>query len=774
MIIELSSLCLSLLQVQQPEPAIDIERGDVSLSADTISSEAIDGGVRYTLDNFTLTSDLSLLSAQQATVEVLNTNGKNIPNVSWGAALLKGLGFDSDSNSLKLVEISGNLILKEPRFEITADKLSLRPLESISEFLNVRATFSGDTIGPNGWPILIVADRLLELPGGVLEFYQCAFSTCLTDPQHYSTSFELLRATKLDSGQMSWHPEGAWFNLYGYPIIPLPSPDFVDGEDIFGLKGFGLGTSRIAGTTITPKFGGRTAFDELRSIEWSVSPGYSDLRGLPLSFDTTYVEDGFFSSLRGFYLDDNLAKDFHPLGRTITRDNSQRYLIDWHNRWQLSKQWDLYADLALTSDHLVYPEFFRREWLTHDDAESTIELFNRADDYYFSATITLPGLGSGYTPLEGFGSPPGPQGQYLSYRPYSEFLSYATAGKEWRPPWLNTSWGMGAGYMTLRDYSIDSATATDYLASLDASRARVSSWVNASANFNLDGFNLAPSLTMRASSWRDNDPVALSDRQLYLESSVSSSAIFIQRYDDGWTHKAVPSVSLRTQHALVAPDNIPDNFDSNDALQEGRLAELSLRQFFYAPNSDSPWLDMQFLQPYYLPASTSLGSSLMPFSTTNSGRGLGPTEMRIRWAPSAYGNAFKGMSALMNIRYDFELDRADEVVAQISMRPRSNYFYGFNYLETNGTPQDFALGSAYAGMRVSEEWSASIRKSRNFSGDAGFYSKWEVTHYGHDFNFELGYTLVESTGVDGIYFSVSPRFANDKFDSFDYDLRDLY
>ena len=46
MIVELSSLCLSLLQVQQLEPTIDIERGEVNLSADAISSEAIDGGMR--------------------------------------------------------------------------------------------------------------------------------------------------------------------------------------------------------------------------------------------------------------------------------------------------------------------------------------------------------------------------------------------------------------------------------------------------------------------------------------------------------------------------------------------------------------------------------------------------------------------------------------------------------------------------------------------------------------------------------------------------------
>ena len=772
MIIQLSALCLALLQVQQPIPAIDVVRGEVSLAADAISSEDIDGGVRYTLDNFELTSDMSLLSAQRATVEVLTANGHSNSSVGWGAALLQGLGFDGADSSMRLVEISGNIVLKDSRFEITADKLSLHPSESVSEFINVRATFPGNTVGPNGWPVIIVADKLLEFPGGVLEFHQCTFSTCLAEPQHYSTSFELLRATKLEDGQMMWQSEGAWFNLYGYPIIPMPAPDFIDGEDFFGLKSITFGSSRITGNAITPKFGGSTTFDDLRSIEWSVSPGYSDLRGLPLSFETNYMEEGFFSSLKGFYLADR-AEDFHRLGDAIERNNDQRYLIDWHNHWLLNKQWSLNAHLSLTSDHLVYPEFFRSDWLNNDDAETHIELFNRADDYYFEAAVTLPSLGAGYTPLEGFGDAPGPQGQYLSYQPYSEFLSYATAGEGWRPRWLNTSWGMGAGRMALRDYSVDSATATDYLVNPDASRTRFSAWASASANFNIGGFNLTPSLAMRASTWRDTAPLPLNDRQLYLESSVSSSAIFIQRYDDGWRHKAIPSISVRAQHALVAPENIPDNFDGNDSLQEGRLAELSLRQFFYAPHSDNPWLDMQFLQPYYLTASASLGSSLMPFRATSIGRGLGPTEMRMKWTPSAYGNALKGMSALMNIRYDFEIDRADEVVGQVSMNPESNYFYGLNYLETNGTPQDFALGSAYAGFRVSEEWAALIRKSRNFSGDAGFFSTWEVTRYGHDFNFELGYTRVESTGADGFYFSISPRFVHDKFDSFDYSLRDL-
>ena len=771
MILELSTLCLLLLQIQQPDPNIEVEESGLSLGADSISSTDIENGIRYELENFQLSTENLQLSAQSAVVEICSAaDGAADCDVAWGAALLRGLGFDSDNNSLQLVEISNEVMFKDPRFQISADKLILRPNESIGEFIEVRATFADNTIGPNGWPILITADKLLEMPGGVLEFHHCTFSTCLNEPQHYSTSFELLRATKLGDGRMSWQSQGAWLNIYGLPLLPLPSPDFIDGEDFLGLKSINFGSSRITGNVITPKFGGKTEFNDQRNIDWSISPGFSDLRGLPLTFDTTYIDKDYFSSLKGFFLSDR-SSDFHRLGNSIARENDQRYLVNWHNHWQLDKRWALNADLALMSDHLVYPEFFHNDWVNNDDAESSIELFNRADNHFFSAAFTFPNLGAGYTPLAGFAAAPGAQGQYLSYQPRAKYTSHAILGEGWRPSWLNTSWGMEAGRMTLQDYGIDSASSIGYLSNPSASRSRFSSWADARANFSIGGINLAPAVTIRASTWRDSSPVVLNDQQLFVESSLSSNAILIQRYDDGWTHKVIPSISLRSQHAFVAADNTPRDFDGNDVLQEGRLVELSMRQFFYAPNADSPWLDMQLLQPYYLTPSTALGSSLMPFRTTNVDSGLGPSEMRMKWTPSAYGGALKGISVLMNLRYDFEADRVDEVLGQISMRPDSNYFYGVNYLETNGTAQDFALGSAYAGLRISEEWASSIRKSRNFSGDAGFFSTWEVTHYGHDFSFEVGYTRVESTGADGFYFSISPRFVHDKFNSFDYNLR---
>ncbi|HIA38029.1 MAG TPA: hypothetical protein EYN86_00680, partial [Planctomycetes bacterium] len=165
MILELSTLCLLLLQIQQPDPNIEVEESGLSLGADSISSTDIENGIRYELENFQLSTENLQLSAQSAVVEICSAaDGAADCNVAWGAALLRGLGFDSDNNSLQLVEISNEVMFKDPRFQISADKLILRPNESISEFIEVRATFADNTIGPNGWPILITADKLLEMP----------------------------------------------------------------------------------------------------------------------------------------------------------------------------------------------------------------------------------------------------------------------------------------------------------------------------------------------------------------------------------------------------------------------------------------------------------------------------------------------------------------------------------------------------------------------------------------------------------------------------------
>ncbi|MBC8369902.1 MAG: hypothetical protein H8E25_07875 [Planctomycetes bacterium] len=772
MIGQLSLLCLFIAQSQPAAVESDTARAKVNLSADSISSQEIEGGLSYTLLNFVLTSELLTLSAQSATVEVLHSAGTPQLATGWGANLLQGLGFNSDSSSLQRVDIKGNVYLRDQRFTVTADRLLLQPANSTSEFINARATFSSNTVGPNGWPVLITAKKLLELPNSVLEFHQCHFSTCLDDPQHYSTSFNLLRATKLESGKMFWQPESAWLNVFGIPILPLPSPDFSDGEDFFGLKGVNFGSSRTTGNAITPKFGARTTIDEQHFVNWSVSPGYSDLRGLPLNAEADYLFGNYSGSLKAFYLNDNF-RDFHRLGQTIARPNNQRHLIDWHNKWRFKNQWSLHADLALMSDHLVAPEFFRRDWLLNDNAESAIELFRHGANDYFAVQFSVPNLGAGYTPLSGFDVAPNPQGQYLSYQPQAEYLSYATSGIDWRPAWLSTSWGMDAGRMMLRDYEIISATSADYINSPNAERTRLSAWAEADANFQLGGVHLVPAVAMRGAAWRDTLPVTTNDQQLYVETSLESNAIFVQKYLDGWSHKIIPSIGWRAQHAVASPDGVRALFDGSQALNEGSLIELGLRQFFYAPGAEQPWFDLQLLQPYYLSESTALGSSLMPFRTIPINGGLGPSELRMKWTPSTFGNAMKGLSVLLNARYDFELNRADEIVSQISMRPNSNYFYGLNYLEVNGTDQDFALGSAYAGLRASEQWAASVRKSRNFSGDAGFFSTWEVTHYAHDFSVEVGYTRVESTGADGFYFSITPRFVHDTFDRFDYSLRDL-
>ncbi|MDP6963119.1 MAG: hypothetical protein QGF46_03030, partial [Planctomycetota bacterium] len=252
--------CLSLLQSQQDE---------VTLTAATISSSDTEFGQSYELTQFELVSPIVSLRANRAVIELANSENSVTPPVSWANELVRGIGLSNTDFSIKSVSIEGNVLFSDSRLSISADLLSFSPATGTSEFKNLSATFESNTVGPNGWPVIINAERMLESPGQIIEFFECDFSTCLEETQHYSTSFSYLRATKRDDDKMFWQPQGAWLNIFGVPVLPLPAPDFVDGDDFFGLKGINFGSSRITGNQIVPQFGGRKIFDNGDEFNWN-------------------------------------------------------------------------------------------------------------------------------------------------------------------------------------------------------------------------------------------------------------------------------------------------------------------------------------------------------------------------------------------------------------------------------------------------------------------------------------------------------------------------
>ena len=90
---------------------------------------------------------------------------------------------------------------------------------------------------------------------------------------------------------------------------------------------------------------------------------------------------------------------------------------------------------------------------------------------------------------------------------------------------------------------------------------------------------------------------------------------------------------------------------------------------------------------------------------------------------------------------------------------------GLEFYGTEGTPDDFAYATLFAGWRFSESWAIGLRQSENFSGNAGVNTGYALQYYGHDFLFEFGYSRRQVSGDSGVYFNVTPRFFFDPYGS---------
>ena len=121
MITQLYLLCFGALSAQQNEPAINVVQDGFVLTAESIVSEDIDGGLRYELQNFDFSGDSLSLKASLAVIDVLNSGAPLPENSGWAAELFKSLGLDSEKFSLTSVEISGNVVFQDSRFTVTAD-----------------------------------------------------------------------------------------------------------------------------------------------------------------------------------------------------------------------------------------------------------------------------------------------------------------------------------------------------------------------------------------------------------------------------------------------------------------------------------------------------------------------------------------------------------------------------------------------------------------------------------------------------------------------------
>ncbi len=791
----LPALCLALLSAQEPAAPPAGDPVPTQMHTRSIDSKEEGDTMVYRIEELHLQSPGLEVRADRVTIwfdaasyrAYLGLEDAPKPSVSaadsphlfaglWSRRVLSALGLPEDDRLIREIRLEGHVEIYAEDLELRCDRLQDWPAEGRSLALSAVLDLPPGSGGPNGWPMRLTAAELTENPDGTLAANKTSVTTCLERPPHYSVFFDTLAAEPQTKGGFVWHPKGGWLQLGGLSLLPVPTPDFSPGSNFLGFRGIVFRSGKRLGNAITPRFGGGYSFDQDRGVlDWVLEPTISTDRGFPLEFQMTAETKNYRGRLEAFYLEDQ-GRDRHSLRKSLGRSSDTRSRIRWYNRWFLDSRWWLDADLALTSDSLVDPEFFQDDWMNNENAESKIYLRHNGDESYFSALGVYRLDDVGFTPIEGLGNPPGPAPQSLDVMPKVGFEHYSSSfgavplgalgGSDGESPW-NLSWGAEVGRLQLRDRQLTASRGRSFSSLPTIVRDRGRFWTEAALPMHPGGFFLRPGIRVEGAIWQDDTAFATQDEQLYTEAFVESGTVLEKRFDDGWRHLVLPQLRFRSRTANRAPSGALIDFDGYDLLDDGEVLEFSLRQFFYAPDSNTPWLDVNLLLPWYTDASSLLASDVAPFSRGPQAAGIGPAELRITWTPGEYTGAINGLRWDARLRHDFERAETEEIFTRMTMRPDSSMYYGIDYYEVNRTSRDVAIGSLFGGIRFSEEWAIGYRQSENFDGQAGLRSAWAAQRYGHDFLFEFGYQRSQATGESGIYFNVSPRFFADSYGSRD-------
>jgi hypothetical protein len=729
---------------------------------------------RLQISGLTLRADLAVLRLDAARYQQAIESGTIAPPAAaapsatrevlpalWSRRFLAGLGLPEDDTLIQSLLLQGDVRVRTDDLEIHCSLLHDQPVAGRLRIETAWIRFAPATVAPNGWPAVLRAALLEEEPDGTLYAEEAFLTTCTDEPAHYGVSLGSLRVSKREDGKLYWQPERGWLQILGADLIRLPTPDFVPGESFFGLSGARLDYSRRYDAAIELNFRGDAKWGGT-TVGWNFYPMLSTRRGLPLRA----VFDLNATDYRGrwdlFALEDE-ADDVTGVRRSVGRDSDNRWRARMENVWQLDEAWRAFAIVEVTSDPLVDPEFFGPEWTEREDIASEFALTRTGDDSfgYFRATPRLDDQGA--TPLRGFPRAPGPAPQTLEELPALDWIAFPRHAPSLP---ITVEYGASLARLRLRDRELVAPGAVDFLELPTAVRTRALGWTEVAWPLHGGGAFARPGARVSGSVWEDDTPGAEQDSQLAVEAFFETGFALEKRWSDGWAHRVVPQLRLRAREEAAEADVVPAVFDGRDYLYEGQVAELSLRQFFLAPGAEEPWLDLDVLAPFYADATEALTPLEGPEPwIAPADDGFGPVEVRAIWNPSLHGGALDGVRAEGRFRRDLEAHRTESVYGRLTVRPSERLLYGASYYETEGTPDDFAYATLFAGWRFSESWAIGLRQSENFSGNAGVNTGYALQYYGHDFLFEFGYSRRQVSGDSGVYFNVTPRFFFDPYGS---------
>jgi len=688
---------------------------------------------------------------------------------AWQSQLLKALGLPPNRDGLlRYLLLEGNVQIEGPGIRLLCDKLENDAVAETTVVTEGDLLFSQGQ-GPSGWPLRLAGHTIREEADGSLHAVPCSLTTCTLDHPHYALQLSELHATPLPDGRWSFSPSGGWLVLGGSRIIPVPTPDFESGEDFLGLKAFRIHSDKALGSSAELEFASTAKlFHDSVDLGWSFQPTWSTRRGFPLRAGLDIQSGIYHGSWDLFYLNDR-GDDVHRFRQSVARDSNKRWRLHGYNRFELGDDWRLDADLALSSDPLVDPEFFTDEFRRQRDAETELYLRHATKNDFFSADATIRLDDQGFTPLQGFRSPGLPAPRQLENLPVLRFDHFsgtifelpagALGGADGLVP-IDLSWGAELARQRRRDRQLDAPPALPPFPRRRAqTRDRARVWTELAAPVQPGGFFVRPGVRLEGAAYGDDVRSTQTPARFNGETFVEVGSLLVKDYDNGWQHRVLPEIRFRDRRVSGAqpPDHL--RIDQTDFARTSQVTEFSLRQFFVAPETSTPWMDLEVLLPFYPSPDKPLDDGIFP--APRRGQQFdhwGPLEARLVWTPGTYGKALKGVRAETRVRQNFHTSRIEEVFSKLTISPSDRLTYSVSYRKLENF---FSRSEFTTDWRISEDWGIRFLQQFNFTGRTSEDSQLILRHYTHDVVFEVGLSRDQSAGQSGFFFNVQPRFLAD-------------
>ncbi|MBT4559808.1 MAG: hypothetical protein HOC43_03045 [Planctomycetes bacterium] len=680
------------------------------------------------------------------------------------SALFGAMGTVGVDSALLEILLEDNVVINGDGLDLKCSRFSHLVKQEITILSDCDLIFENGA--PNGWPMRLLAKELTEFPDGRLEAIEGRNTTCTHEPPHYSISMSRVvrEPTTSSGGPELWKPSGMRLRLGGIPVLPLPAFDFSEGESFLGLERIKILSGRAWGASLQADIQGDSQLYGGK-LNWALSPAFSSKRGVPLFLDLNYSKENWKSEWSLFALQDQ-GDDLHGLSSQFGRDSDLRFRARLNNRFQLSQDWRLDADIALTSDPLVDLEFFLQDWMFQDDAETNIHLRNVRQDSFFCADLVSRLDSAGSVPLSYFGSPTFSAQPTLEVLPALRFEQFAVpiakipvgalGGKDGLSS-LHFSWGATAESLQLRDrgFLAPEANPGYWPPSPTRRLQHLSTWAEFSLPLYWRGLSIRPGFRADTKVWKESTNVFGQDSSLSREAYLDLGVTALRQYEDGWRHHLRPTLRLRDQQLSRSATNPIPQFNGFEYETPGQAVELGFRQSFFAPSQETPWFDLRIQRAWYPDETNVLIDSVFPGPRDGVAiDGWGPTEVQAFWQPRRPGEALRGLSWWGRFRFGPQ-DVLDESYSQLSIRPNARTTFSFAYRDYLDLYQQATVSSAW---RASEMLSFRLSQTFNLIGDAARVNRLSAQYWGHDYIFEVELYLNEINGDEGIFFNFSPRF----------------